>query len=236
MLYIVATPIGNLKDISLRAIEVLKNADLIACEDTRHSRILLKFYNINTPTTSYYQHNKFTKAQYLLKRLKENVNIALISDAGMPGILDPGYHLINLAIKNAVPITAIPGPTALIMALVLSGKPAHKFIFEGFLPNKSSARRRRLQELRKLNPVRNYTSNEAKGRISNKVNYTLIFYESCHRITATLRDIQDIFGDIPIAVSRELTKKFEEVIRSRVSQVQEHLAKSRPRGEFVVLI
>ena len=136
MLYIVATPIGNLKDISLRAIEVLKGVDLIACEDTRHSRILLKSYNINTPTTSYYQQNRFTKAKYLLSRLRQGANIALISDAGMPGILDPGYHLINLAIQHDIPMTAIPGSTALIMALVLSGKPAHKFIFEGFLPNK----------------------------------------------------------------------------------------------------
>ena len=217
MLYIVATPIGNLKDITLRAIEVLKSADLIACEDTRHSRILLKSYDINTPTTSYYQHNRFTKAAYLLRRLKENADIALISDAGMPGILDPGYHLINLAINNDIPITCLPGPTALIMALVLSGKPAHKFIFEGFLPNKSSARRRRLAELQALD-------------------YTLVFYESCHRIMATLEDIQSIFGDIPIAVGRELTKRFEEVVRLRVSLMRGHLGKGRPRGEFVVII
>jgi len=217
MLYIVATPIGNLKDITLRALEVLKAVDLIACEDTRHSRILLQSYSINTPTTSYYQQNRFAKAKYLLRRLREGANIALISDAGMPGVLDPGYHLINLAIQHDIPITAIPGPTALIMALVLSGKPTHRFIFEGFLPNKSSARRRRLEELKELN-------------------YTLIFYESCHRINATLGDIQDIFGDIPIAVSRELTKKFEEVLRLKVSQIREHLAKARPRGEFVVAL
>lgn len=217
MLYIVATPIGNLKDITLRAIEVLKNADLIACEDTRHSRILLKSYRINTPTTSYYQHNRFSKAQYLLGRLKSDADVALISDAGMPGILDPGYHLINLAIKNNIPITAIPGPTALIMALVLSGQPTHKFIFDGFLPNKSSARRRRLEELKKLD-------------------YTLVFYESCHRIVATLNDIQDIFGDIPLVVTRELTKKFEEVLRSKTSQIREDLIQKRPRGEFVVVI
>ncbi|MFC1657813.1 16S rRNA (cytidine(1402)-2'-O)-methyltransferase [Candidatus Omnitrophota bacterium] len=217
MLYIVATPIGNLKDISLRAVEALKSVDLIACEDTRHSRILLKSYNINVPTTSYYQHNRFIKAQYLLGRLKENADIALISDAGTPGILDPGYHLINLAIKNNIPITAIPGSCALIIALVLSGKPAHKFIFEGFLPNKSAARRRRLEELKGLN-------------------YTLVFYESCHRIVACLSDIQDIFGDRPIAVSRELTKKFEETVRSKASNIREQFMKRRPRGEFVVVI
>jgi 16S rRNA (cytidine1402-2'-O)-methyltransferase len=217
VLYIVATPIGNLKDITLRAIEVLKGVDLIACEDTRHSRILLKAYSINTATTSYYQHNRFTKAQYLLSKLKANADIALISDAGMPGILDPGYHLINLAIQSNIPIIAIPGSTALITALVLSGKPAHKFIFEGFLPNKSSARRRRLEKLKLLN-------------------YTLIFYESCHRIIATLEDVQRIFGDIPIVVTRELTKRFEETLRSRASQIRDHLTKSRPRGEFVIVI
>jgi len=217
MLYIVATPIGNLKDITLRAIEVLKAVDLIACEDTRHSRILLKAYSINTPTTSYYQHNRFAKAQYLLSKLKSNADVALISDAGMPGILDPGYHLINLAIQNNIPVSAIPGSTALITALVLSGKPAHKFIFEGFLPNKSSARCRRLEKLKQLN-------------------YTFIFYESCHRIIATLEDVQRIFGDIPVVVTRELTKRFEETFRSRVSQIREHLTKARPRGEFVIVI
>ncbi|MGD9014425.1 MAG: 16S rRNA (cytidine(1402)-2'-O)-methyltransferase [Candidatus Omnitrophota bacterium] len=217
MLYIVATPIGNLKDITLRAIEVLKNVDLIACEDTRHSRILLKSYHINTPTTSYYQHNRFSKAQYLISRLKSNADIALISDAGMPGILDPGHHLINLAIKNNIPITAVPGPTALVMALVLSGQPTHEFIFAGFLPNRASARRRRLEELRRLD-------------------YTILFYESRHRIIATLQDIQDIFGDIPLVVTRELTKKFEEILRLKVSQIRECLVKKKPRGEFVVVI
>lgn len=217
MLYIVATPIGNLKDITLRAIEVLKNVSLIACEDTRHSHILLKAYDINTPTTSYYQHNRFTKADYLLKKLKDGMDIALISDAGMPGILDPGYHLINLAIQHNIPITVIPGSSAFICALGLSGKPIHKFIFEGFLPRKSAARCRRLKGLKNLN-------------------YTLVFYESCHRIDATLQDIQDVFGDIPIVVARELTKKFEETLRFKVSQVRLHLSRARPRGEFVVVV
>jgi 16S rRNA (cytidine1402-2'-O)-methyltransferase len=135
----------------------------------------------------------------------------------MPGILDPGHHFINLTIQNNIPITVIPGSTAFICALVLSGKPAHKFIFEGFLPKKSVSRRRCLGELKSLN-------------------YTLVFYESCHRIVATLKDIQDIFGDIPLVVARELTKKFEETIRSKVSQIREDLTKGRPRGEFVVVI
>ena len=139
MLYIVATPIGNLKDITLRAIEVLKSVDLIACEDTRHTKILLDHYSIKTSTTSFFQHNRFTKGEYLLKLLQQNKNIALVSDAGTPGILDPGYNLINLAITNNIPMTFIPGPTAFINALVLSGKPTHRFIFEGFLPAKAQA-------------------------------------------------------------------------------------------------
>jgi len=217
MLYIVATPIGNLKDITLRAIETLNNADLIACEDTRHSRILLKAHNISTPTTSYYQHNRFTKAGYLLEKLKGGMDVALISDAGMPGILDPGYYLINLAIQNNIPITVIPGSSAFICALGLSGKPIHKFIFEGFLPKKSTARHKRLEGLK-------------------KIGYTTVLYESCHRIIATLKDIEDVFGDIPIVVARELTKQFEEILRDRVGTIREHLLRGKARGEFVVVI
>jgi 16S rRNA (cytidine1402-2'-O)-methyltransferase len=217
MLYIVATPIGNLKDISLRAVEVLKSVDLIACEDTRHTKILLDHYAIKTPTTSFFQHNRFVKAEYLLKLLKEEKNIALVSDAGMPGILDPGYNLINLAIKNKIPITVIPGPTAFLNALVLSGKPSHEFIFTGFLPNRSLARRNRLKALANLKS-------------------TIIFYESPHRILATLEDILAVFGDKEIAVARELTKKFEEVRRASASQILASLKQQKPRGEFVVII
>ena len=217
MLYVVATPIGNLKDISLRAIEVLKAVDLIACEDTRHTKILLDHYGINTPTTSYFQHNRITKGQYLLKLLTEGKSIALVSDAGTPGILDPGYHIINLAIKNNIEISFIPGPTAFVNALVLSGKPSHEFIFAGFLPNRQQARRNRLKELSKLK-------------------YTLVFYESCHRILSTLEDIQEVFGEKEIVVARELTKKFEEVKRGAAKDILEELNKQKPRGEFVVII
>lgn len=217
MLYIVATPIGNLKDISLRAIEVLKSVDLIACEDTRHTRILLQHYGITTPTTSYFQHNRITKGRYLLKLLKEGKAAALVSDAGMPGILDPGYHIINLAIENNIEITVIPGPSALINALVLSGKPAHKFIFEGFLPNRPVARQNRLKELAKLK-------------------YTVVFYESCHRILKTLQDIRDIFGDKEIVCSRELTKKFEEIKRGKAGDILDELKQQKVRGEFVVVV
>lgn len=216
MLYIVSTPIGNLKDITLRALEVLKNVDLIACEDTRHTKILLNRYDIKTPTTSFFQHNRIIKGQYLLKLLKEGKSVALVSDAGMPGILDPGYNIINLAIQNNIEITAIPGPSALVNALVLSGKPTHKFIFEGFLPNRSLARRNRLKQLIKLR-------------------YTIVFYESCHRILATLEDIQTIFGDKEIVVARELTKKFEEIKRGRVGNLLSYFRTYQPRGEFIVI-
>lgn len=217
MLYIVATPIGNLKDITLRAIETLKSVDLIACEDTRHTKILLQHYGITTPTTSFFQHNRFSKGEYLLGLLKEGKNVALVSDAGMPGILDPGYNLINLAIENKIEMTVVPGATAFINALVLSGKPAHKFFFEGFLPNKTIARQNRLRELAKLE-------------------YTVVFYESCHRITKTLQDLHEIFGDREIACARELTKKFEEVIRATPLVILEKFQKQRPKGEFVLII
>lgn len=217
MLYIVATPIGNLKDISLRAIEVLKSVDLIACEDTRHSKILLDHYGILTPTTSFYQHNRIVKAEYLIKLLKEDKNVALISDAGTPGILDPGYNLINQAIVNNIEITVIPGPTAFVNALVLSGKPANKFVFEGFLPNKAGARKNRLIELEKLE-------------------YTVVFYESCHRILKTLADIKEVFGDKEVVCVRELTKKFEEIIRGNAEFIITHLNEHSIKGEFVVII
>ncbi len=217
MLYIVATPIGNLKDVTLRAIEVLKSVDLIACEDTRHTKILLDCYGIKTPTTSYFQHNRFTKGEYLIGLLKDGKDIALVSDAGTPGILDPGYNLINLAIKNNIEITVIPGPTAFINALVLSGKPAHQFIFAGFLPNRAKARQNRLKELSKLD-------------------YTIVFYESCHRILKTLQDIQDIFGNREIVCARELTKKFEEVKHGSAQDILGHFKNQKPRGEFVVAI
>jgi 16S rRNA (cytidine1402-2'-O)-methyltransferase len=217
MLYIVATPIGNLKDITLRALEVLKTVDLIACEDTRHTKILLGHYGIATPTTSYFQHNRFTKGEYLLKLLTAGKSIALVSDAGMPGILDPGYHIVNLAIKNNIEITCIPGPTAFVNALVLSGKPAHDFLFAGFLPNRQQARRNRLKKFAALK-------------------HTLLFYESSHRILSTLEDIREVFGEKEIAVARELTKKFEEVKRGKAADILEQLKTQKPRGEFVVVI
>jgi 16S rRNA (cytidine1402-2'-O)-methyltransferase len=217
MLYIVATPIGNLKDISLRAIEVLKSVDLIACEDTRHTKILLQHYGINTPTTSFFVHNRLTKGQYLLRLLKAGKSIALVSDAGTPGILDPGYSIINLAIHNHIEMTFIPGPTAFIHALVLSGKPAHEFLFAGFLPKRSLARRNKLMQLSQLKS-------------------TLIFYESCHRIMDTLKDIGEVFGEREIACCRELTKKFEEIKRGAASQIAQDFKGQKCRGEFVIVV
>lgn len=217
MLYIVATPIGNLKDITFRAVEVLKSVDLIACEDTRHTKILLDHYAIKKPTTSFFQQNRFIKGEYLLGLLKEGKNIALVSDAGTPGILDPGYNLINLAIKNNIEMTFIPGPAAFVNALVLSGKPAHEFYFAGFLPNKRNSRKRQLLRLSKLD-------------------CTVICYESCHRVLACLEDIAEIYGEKEIVIGRELTKKFEEIIRATPSVILAKFQKSKPRGEFVVIL
>ena len=217
MLYVVATPIGNLKDIGMRALEALRAVDLIACEDTRHTRILLDAYGIKTPTTSFFQHNRIRKADYLLGLLRQGKDVALVSDAGTPGILDPGYNILNLAITNNIPLTVIPGPTALITALVLSGKPAHRFLFEGFLPNRTIARQNRLQEL------------AARKE-------TVVFYESCHRITETLEDVGRVFGEREIVCLRELTKKFEEVLRGSPAVILKALTGKKLRGEFVIVI
>ncbi len=217
MLYIVSTPIGNLKDITLRALEVLRSVQMIACEDTRHTGILLKEYGIHTPTTSYFQHNRFSKGEYLLGFLKEGKDVALVSDAGTPGILDPGYALINMALENGIPVTAAPGPAAFVNALVVSGKPAHRFVFEGFLPQKPGSRRNRLQELSRLK-------------------YSVVFYESPHRILGTLDDIAVIMPERSIVCCRELTKKFEEVRRGTAQELREHFRKQKVRGEFVVVI
>lgn len=217
MLYIVATPIGNLKDITLRAIEILKEVDLIAAEDTRHTKILLSHYGINKPLTSYFEHNKIKKAEFLISKMKEGKDIALVSDAGTPGISDPGFHIIRLAINNNVPINIIPGPTALIAGLVLSGKPTDRFVFEGFLSHRSAARKKRLREL-------------------SKEKRTVILYESPHRILKTLADINEIMPERDIAVTRELTKKFEESLRGKASEILAHFAHTKPRGEFIIII
>lgn len=216
-LYIVSTPIGNLEDITLRALRTLKEADLIAAEDTRRTKILLDKYGIKKKLISFYSYNRLRRKGEIITLLKEGKAVALVSDAGTPGISDPGFSLIKNAIENGIPVTSIPGAAALITALVVSGKPANKFVFEGFLSNKSSKRRKRLAFLK----------NEER---------TVIIYESCHRITKLLLDMLEVIGDREIALTRELTKKFEEVKRDRVSVLLSHFSRTRPRGEFIVVI
>ena len=216
-LYVVATPIGNLEDITLRAIATLKSVDLIAAEDTRHTRILLDCYQIKTPTTSYFIYNELHKADYLIKILNEGKSVALVSDAGTPGISDPGYRIIRMCIDGGIPVIPIPGPSGLITALTVSGKPTDKFTFEGFLSNKGARRKNQLTKLKE----------EAR---------TIVLYESPHRILKLLADILAIYGDVDICLSRELTKKFEEVRREKVSTSIAHFTAHPPKGEFVVVV
>jgi 16S rRNA (cytidine1402-2'-O)-methyltransferase len=216
MLYLVATPIGNLKDITLRAVETLKSVDLIACEDTRRTKILLDHYGISASTTSFFQHNRFVKGEYLLGLLTAGKSVALVSDAGTPGILDPGYNLINAAVAAGVSVCCIPGPTALVAALVSSGKPAHEFYFAGFLPPKLIARRNKIAALLKFE-------------------CTIICYESCHRIVSALADIRDIDPDRLVVVCRELTKKFEEIMRGSARELALAITKKSPKGEYVIV-
>lgn len=216
-LYIVATPIGNLKDITLRAIETLKMVDLIAAEDTRHTRILLDTYDIKTPTTSYFEYNKVQKTDHLIRLLSEGKSIALVSDAGTPGISDPGYKIIRTAIDNDIPVIPIPGPSGIITALTVSGKPTDRFAFEGFLSNKSQRRRNQLAKLK----------GEAR---------TIVLYESPHRFLKLLEDILTVYGDIEVVVAREMTKKFEEVRRDKASGLIKHFSEHGVRGEFIVIL
>jgi len=217
MLYIVSTPIGNLKDITLRALETLKSVDMIAAEDTRHTKILLNAYEISKPLTSFFEHNQDRKTEELIALLKSGKNVALVSDAGTPGISDPGYPLIRRAQEEGIKVEVIPGPTALITALTASGLPAHSFIFEGFLPVKSAARRKKLEELKSL------------GR-------TMIFYESPHRLLASLKDIAHVLDGATVVAARELTKKFEEIKKGSPQELLGHFTRQAPKGEFVLLI
>jgi 16S rRNA (cytidine1402-2'-O)-methyltransferase len=213
-LYVVATPIGNLEDITLRAIRTLKEVKLIAAEDTRKTRQLLTNYSIQTPTTSYYEHNKLTKLDYILERLK-NEDVALVSDAGMPGISDPGYELISAVTGLNIPVIPIPGPSSVLTALAISGLPTDSFLYLGFLPQKTSARRRLLQ-----------------NRVEEKS--TLVLFESPHRLAESLQDMLEILGDRQTAVCRELTKMYEEIFRGTISQAKDHF--TAPRGEFTLVV
>ncbi len=216
-LYVVATPIGNLGDITLRAIEVLKRVDLIACEDTRHTKILLSHYGIKKTLTSYFEHNKQKKAEYILELLKKGKNIALVSDAGTPGISDPGYRVIRDVIDNEIEVISIPGANAAIAALAVSGMPTDRFMFEGFLPNKTTARKKKLLELADIKK-------------------TIICYESPHRILASLQDIKDVLGSAELAIAREITKKFEEIKRGSAEELLSYFKQHKVRGEFVIII
>jgi len=213
-LYVVATPIGNLEDICLRALRTLREVKLIAAEDTRKTRRLLTTYDIKTPMTSYHQHNKWTKLDYILGCL-EGGDVALVSEAGTPGMSDPGYELIVAASQRGIPVVPIPGPSVVITALTISGLATEKFTYLGFLPRRAAGRRRLLETV-----VNEYG--------------TIVVLESPHRLLASLKDILLVLGDRRIAVCRELTKVYEEVFRGRISQAIEHF--TEPRGEFTLVI
>lgn len=217
VLYLCATPIGNLEDITMRALRVLREVDLIAAEDTRHTRKLLSRYDIHTEITSYHRHNMRSKGPVLLELLRSGKNIALVSDAGMPGVSDQGSELVGAALQEGCGVTAIPGPSAGITALVISGLPTENFVFIGFLPPSSKARREKLRELQ-----------SQQG--------TLIFYEAPHRLRATLADLYELLGDRPAAAARELTKIHEEIIRGSLLKLVEHFREKEPRGEFTLVI
>ena len=218
MLYVVATPIGNLGDITLRALEILKDVDLIAAEDTRHSGILLKHYQIKKPLISYHEHNEAMRTAQLIERLAVGEKIALITDAGTPGLSDPGARLIRECIKRELPFTIIPGPSSIATALVGSGFSAERFFFGGFLPNKSGQRER---ELRVAVAAREETS---------------IYFESPYRLAKTLKALIDIMPDRQLCVARELTKKFEEFRRGTPAELLIHYEAHPPKGEIVLVI
>ena len=217
-LYLVGTPIGNLEDVSLRAIRVLKQADLIACEDTRQTQKLLHHYGIETRAISYHEHNEASRAAELAEKLAQGARIAVVSDAGMPGISDPGFRLVSLAIERGVPVFPVPGAAAFLAGLVVSGLPTDSFSFRGFLPAKSGARRRELEKI--------LASDE-----------TQIYYEAPHRIRETLADVVEVLGpDRPVVVARELTKIHEEFLRGAAGEVERALNAREVKGEITLLI
>ena len=216
-LYLCATPIGNLQDITLRVLETLKTVDLVACEDTRNTLQLLNHFEISKPVTSYNEHNKMSKGDVIIQQLKDGKNIALVSDAGMPGISDPGYDLVQQCLAEDIPFTVLPGAVAAVTGLVLSGLPTDRFSFEGFIPR---------QKKERLQYFQNLVQEER----------TMIFYESPHRLEDTLKTLIEVFPDRPMAAARELTKKFEEIVRGTPSEVLAHFEAEGIRGEFVLLL
>ncbi len=217
ILYLVATPIGNLEDITLRALRILKEVDVIAAEDTRNSKKLLNYFEIATPLTSYHQHNLESKGLQLLEKMLSGTQIALITDAGLPGISDPGSHLVQMAIKEGIPVVPVPGANAALTGLVASGINTDRFLFHGFLPRKKQERAKALHEL-SLEPR------------------TIIVYEAPHRLKGTLEQLLPIWQDRQVVVARELTKKFEEFVRGTAAQVLEHFKSHEPRGEITLIL
>ncbi|HJY80753.1 MAG TPA: 16S rRNA (cytidine(1402)-2'-O)-methyltransferase [Candidatus Binatia bacterium] len=217
MLYVVATPIGNLEDLTLRALRILKEADLIAAEDTRHTRKLLSHYGITTPLTSYYDQIETSKAPALIEQLRAGKTIALVSDAGTPGIADPGYRLVKGAAEAGIAVVPIPGPSTLTALLSVGGLPMDRFVFEGFLPAKKSRRQSTLHRLR-------------------QEERTLIFFESPHRLLDLLADLDEIFGDRQVVIGRELTKMFEETLRGSVRELRTSLQGREIKGEVALLV
>ena len=212
-LYLVSTPIGNLQDITLRALDILKNSDLILCEDTRHSRRLLEHYGITSPVSSYHDHNKEKVTPGIIRKLLTVESAALITDAGTPGISDPAFYLVREAIKHNIDVIPIPGPSAVTSALIVSGIATDKFCFEGYLPPKKG-RKTRLAKLK-------------------EEERTIVIYESPHRIEKTLQDLLDMLGDRIVCVAREMTKLYEEFYRGRISEVRERV---KPKGEFTIVV
>ena len=216
-LFLVGTPIGNLEDITLRAVRILKEVDQIACEDTRHTQKLLAHYEIHKPLVSYHEHNEMTRAPELIVALEQGAKIALVSDAGMPLVSDPGHRLVSLCARHRIPVVPVPGPSAVLAALSASALPAEEFLFVGFLPARSGERRRALERL----------------RIEDR---TIIFYEAPHRIEDTVRDAREILGDRQACLAREVTKLHEEFRRGRLSEISVSLEERPPRGEITLLI
>ncbi|MDE0355620.1 MAG: 16S rRNA (cytidine(1402)-2'-O)-methyltransferase [Deltaproteobacteria bacterium] len=217
MLYVVATPIGNLEDITLRALRVLREVDVIAAEDTRHTRKLLDRYDIHTPLTSYHEHNERTKAPVLVRRLEAGESIALVSDAGTPTISDPGYHLIRAATEKGVPVTPVPGVSATTAALSVCGLATDRFVFQGFLPGRRNRRREALRQLQ-------------------DDDRTMVFYEAPHRVRESLADMHEVLGDRAAVVGRELTKVHEELLRGTLSQLTGEVEERTLRGEFAIVV
>lgn len=216
-LYLVATPIGNLEDISLRALRILKGADLIACEDTRQTLKLLSHFQIRKPLESYHEHNEMTRAPELILRMEEGTRVALVSDAGTPVISDPGHRLVSLCLRHKIPVIPIPGPSAIVAALAACGLPSEEFTFLGFLPARPTERRRRLRQV----------ASEPRS---------LVLYEAPHRLHATLRDALEILGDRQAVVARELTKIHEEFLRGRIADLVRAFEETEPRGEITLII